>query len=267
MRLIWSIAFSLMLLSSCSNELIYEYPIDYEGTYSEVENFKLVTYNIHGGHGPNGEGDLSSNLMAFKDLLANESIVCLQEVVPEDWNTIKSIFPSYEYRYYLPQQTTKFGCKKQGGNAILSKLPIESYDQALIQTDPGGDKWERKAQYISVRIGFDKEVLHLFHYHNTYNWHDNDSQSEKAGMEKFKDFVLSKNISNTELIVLAGDFNLTFTYVSNILPQLLQVSNQSNWVDHIFTNGSLVDRGRYPTVEQMLSDHWAVWSVVCNLDC
>lgn len=129
----------VFILGGCSNP-IFEFPnLDTE-TEQEVAAFRIATYNIHGGKGPNGEGNVRDNLITFHALLHGEEILCFQEVVPDCWNDVKSVFSDYPHRYFLPQVSTKFGTNKQGGNAIFSKFPIQVFDQQLIQCDPGGDK-------------------------------------------------------------------------------------------------------------------------------
>lgn len=256
-----------LLFSSCEKEPLTEYPFDAEGIHIDVADFRIVSYNIHGGKGPNGEGNLTDNLSAFKNMLQGEAIVCLQEVVPDCWFQVKAIFSDYPYRYFLPQTSTKFGTKKEGGNAILSQFPIEEYGQQLIQTDPGGDKWERKAQYVKIYIGYDNQYLNLFHYHNTYNWHENNSASERAGFEKFVAFVNSTNIDTSEISVLTGDFNISESQVNAIISANDFPYSQSNWVDHIYSNRLLLLKGEYGTYSNLLSDHNAIWAILCNEDC
>ncbi len=256
-----------LLFTGCEKEPLTEFPIDADGTLTDVADFRIVSYNIHGGTGPNGEGNLTDNLTAFRGMLQGESIICLQEVVPNCWNQVKTIFSDYPYRYFLPQTSTKFGTHKEGGNAILSKFPIQAYDQQLIQTDPGGDKWERKAQYVRIYIGNDNQYLHLFHYHNTYNWHNDNSASERAGFEKFVAFVNSMNIDTSEMSVIMGDFNISQSQVNAIIATDDFPFSQSSWVDHIYSNRVLLMKGEYDTYGNLLSDHNAVWAVVCNEDC
>lgn len=257
----------VLIFSACKNGLLFEYPELSEDQEVNLAEFRIVTYNIHGGNGPNGEGAFTENLTAFKQLLNGESIVCLQEVEPDSWNELKNIFSDYAYRYYLVQCSTKFATNKRGGNAIFSRYPIIDFDQRLIQTDPGGDKWERKAQYVRIRIGYNHQYLNLFHYHNTYNWHNDASASELAGFEKFAAYVASKGISSSEMTVLAGDFNVNLQQCRSVLGNGLYPNESSNWVDHIFTNAILLNSGSYPTYTNALSDHDAVWAVLCNLDC
>ena len=257
---------SLITVVGCKKEPLSEFP-SANGTAVESTEFRIVSYNIHGGKGPNGEGNFTDNLNAFKNMLQGEAILCFQEVEPDNWNRLKAIFPSYPYRYFLPQCSTKFGTNKQSGNAILSQFPIESYDQHLVQTDPGGDKWERKTQYVRIYIGNDHQYLNLFHYHNTYNWHENNSASEKAGLEKFVSYVESKSVSNSEMTILLGDFNLNRSQANAIISGTDFPNSESNWVDHIYTNASMLLGGLYDTYGNSLSDHQAVWTVVCNDDC
>jgi len=253
--------------TGCKKEPLTEFPAAANGASVESAEFRIVSYNIHGGKGPNGEGNFTDNLSAFRGMLQGESILCLQEVEPDCWNQLKAVFPEYEYRYFLPQTSTKFGTNKQGGNAILSQFPIEAYGQHLVQTDLGGDKWERKTQYVRIYIGKEHQYLNLFHYHNTYNWHENSSAAEKSGLERYFNYVESKSINPSEMTVLIGDFNLNLTQSNAIISTSDFPNSESNWVDHIYTNAELLLGGIYNTYENALSDHQAVWAVVCSEDC
>ena len=266
-KIITGLAICAGMYSCQKIDLNQEFPIDPSSTAVVVPNIRLVSYNIHGGKGPAGEGTLDQNLTAFTELLEGEHIVCLQEVVPAEWDKIKSLFPTYQYRYFLPQVTTKNKWKKKGGgNAIFSKLPILYYDSKLIQTDPGGDRWQRKAQFVKVQVGGQYEVLNLFHYHNTYNWHHDDSQSEKEGLEKFMSYI-SESIQPDDLVVATGDFNLISFDALQIISEPPFTSYVSNWVDYVFSSSPLLEQNFYPTVELELSDHNAVWAIVCNEEC
>ena len=45
------------------------------------DEFRILTYNIHGGVGGGGEGDLVTNLTAFREtFMRGEDVICLQEV-------------------------------------------------------------------------------------------------------------------------------------------------------------------------------------------
>lgn len=260
----------LALLSSCTNELLTEFP-ETDKPEAPIKEVRMATYNIHGGKGPNSEGTFDENLTAFRDLLQGEDIVCMQEVEPNSWESLKNIFADYPHRYYVEQRSTRFGTDKAGGNAILSKLPISAHSHAIVNTDPDGDKWERKAQYIKVLVGNEHQYLNLFHYHNTYNWHENNSQAEKQGFRNFLTWVVSKDISTAEMTVIIGDFNLSSAQCNQILqedyPELRLTKHASNWVDHIYGEGTSVNDDIYQTRNALLSDHNAVWVLVCNKDC
>jgi endonuclease/exonuclease/phosphatase family metal-dependent hydrolase len=261
-----SVVFVLVVTFSGCNDSLIEYPNTSFDEMPDGSDVRIVSYNIHGGKGPNGEGGFESNLVEFKGLLMGEQVLCFQEVEPECWSALKSIFSDYPYRFYLSQRSTKFGTNKQGGNAIFSKLPIVDYDAQLINTDPGGDKWERKAQYVRLFVGGDANHIHLFHYHNTYNWHHDNSAGEKEGYIRFLNWVESRDVIENEASLLIGDFNLSRNQCLLFLPEKFSYRS-SNWVDHIFVTFPILDDGIYNTVERSLSDHQAVWSVVCNEDC
>ncbi|MGE9270021.1 MAG: endonuclease/exonuclease/phosphatase family protein [Verrucomicrobiales bacterium] len=232
-------------------------------------DFSILTYNIHGGEGPSGEGDPSSNLTAFRDNFMNdEDIICLQEVDNGDcWTAVQTVFSDYPYRYRTINETTgliwPWESQSQTSIAILSKIPFETTNNQLIQTDPGGDEWERHAQYVTVKVG--ENTVHIFHFHNTYNWgEDNGFWSEIEGLEKFRDdYVYDKlgisSLNQADRLVMLGDFNLLYADVSSILPS---TSHEYNGRDHVCSMPVHSQAGRYTTVSADLSDHPAIWATM-----
>ena len=230
---------------------------------------RFVTYNIHGGEGPDGEGDLNSNLSAFKNMLSSEEILFFQEVQPDQVDDVESIFSNFPYSFYTKIESdnywdwSSFSFKKyESGQIILSKIPFVETHSQLIQVDPGGDNWERRAQQIVLDLGASGE-LEFYHYHNTYNWNLDDFASEKEGMEKFRDYVedrmdISNYTSATNLVML-GDFNLLRADVNEIIPS---TSHKYNGRDHINSMVPFTSSGVYSTVAKDLSDHNAVWGVI-----
>ena len=233
--------------------------------------FRVVTYNIHGGVGPDGEGALATNLATFSDtLLKGEDVLCLQEVgaggasnVTADWATVKAAFPDYPHTYQTKNTTTGFiwpwETRLQTSIAILSKHPFESTHSELIQTDPQGDRWERHAQHVQIKVG--EKMVHLFNFHNTYNFFDNDSESEKSGLTKFKTYVLDRvgatSINAAERVIMLGDFNVLQGNVDTIIGA---TSRRSNGLDHVASTESFSAGGAYATAAADLSDHNAVWT-------
>ncbi|SNR16793.1 endonuclease/exonuclease/phosphatase family protein [Tenacibaculum jejuense] len=232
---------------------------------SKEKELQFVTYNIHGGKGPNDEGNLKDNLKAFKKLLKEEKILFFQEVKPEMLKTIKEIFNEFKYVFFTEIQAEKkfwnwssFSWRtKKGGILTLSKIPFYQSHSKEIQKDPGGDRWKRKAQHVSFT--FKNQNIDFFHYHNTYNWNINNFESEKEGMNKFKDYINSRLGSNIEFynnIVVLGDYNL---FVEDVKDIIKTKSHYYDGRDHINSNRKFIKKGKYNTIEMKLSDHRAIW--------
>ncbi|MEP2776746.1 MAG: Ig-like domain-containing protein [Luteolibacter sp.] len=228
------------------------------------EKFRIISYNIHGGKGPAGEGTPQANLTAFRNnFMQNEDVICLQEVDNGDcWTAVQSVFSDYPYRYRTINQETDYyfwETPKQTSIVILSKYPFASTTYQLIQIDPTYDKWERHAQHVTINVG--GEPVNIFHYHNTYNFNTNDWEYEKSGMVKFRDYVYSQlgisSLNNGGRLVMLGDFNLLAANVTAILPT---PAIRSNGRDHITSVPLFNTSGSYATVNADLSDHPALWA-------
>ncbi len=201
------------------------------------DKLRVLTYNIHGGKGPAGEGTPATNLAAFRsNFMQNEDVLCLQEVDNGDcWTAVQAVFSDYPYRYRTINQETDYWfweTPKQTSIVILSKYPFTSTHNQLIQIDPTYDKWQRHAQHVTINIG--GEAVNIFHFHNTYNFNTNDWEYEKSGMTKFRDYVYSRlgitSLSNGGRLLMLGDFNLLAANVTPILPT---PARNSNGRDHI----------------------------------
>ncbi|MGD9420096.1 MAG: tandem-95 repeat protein [Verrucomicrobiota bacterium JB025] len=234
------------------------------GTISE--KFRIISYNIHGGKGPDNEGTPETNLTAFREnFMQNEDLICLQEVDNGDcWDAVQTVFSDYPYRYRTINQETDYyfwETPKETSIAIISKYPFESTTYELIQIDPTYDKWQRHAQHVTVSVG--GEPVHVFHFHNTYNFNTNDWEYEKSGMEKFRDYVYSElgisSLDDGGRLVMLGDFNLLQANVASILPT---PSHKYDGRDHILSVPLFTTSGKYATVSADLSDHPAIWASI-----
>ena len=235
-------------------------------------DFRIVTYNIHGGEGPGDEGDLVTNLTAFRDnFLQGEDVLCFQEVdVGNNWTTLKSLFPDYPYTFQTVNTTTApiffWQSRKQTSCAILSKHPFVTTDSRLIQIDPAVDKWERHAQYVQIQLG--SSLVNIFHYHNTYNFgyrEGNTPSSEREGLEKFRDYVEDRmgitSYTEGKNLIMLGDYNLFQNSVHrDVVPILSTPTRRTNNRDHITATPLNQTGGNYLTVAPKLSDHNAVWA-------
>lgn len=228
---------------------------------------KIMTFNVYGA--------IKSELVDFRDnyLNGDENVLCLQEV--SNVGEVLEVFQSgpshrnedavsaFPYYQSVENYTDKnfWGVRKRNNVVVLSKFPIVRQNSKLIQKDPGGDRWRRHAQYVRLKVSNTKSI-NLFHYHNTYNWHNNSSQSEKAGMVSFKAWVeqiLGTSLStSTPDVYLTGDFNLSSSLCKPILGNSLNYS--SYFVDYVVsTNASISGNGNI-TVPASMSDHRPVWA-------
>ena len=235
--------------------------------YAANADFRVVTYNIHGGKGSGDSTYNRQNIIDFRDnFLQGEDVLFLQEVDFQNgwWDDIKSILSDYPYTYQTINETTKWFTNKETSVAILSKQPFVSTYYELVNTDPTYDKWERHGQHVQIQVG--GELVHIFHYHNTYDPDDgtDTNSSEYAGMEKFRDFILDRinaqALSERGRIVALGDFNINGTMVDTLMPDL--IDKQSDWVDHVAAMFDFENSGVYSTggAGAGLSDHDAVWA-------
>ena len=223
---------------------------------------KVITYNTHGGH-----GDLTKNLARFKALLdGDEHVLCLQEIGPDIWEQVVAAFPEFRYSYKVWQKTTDElypGEKRQiAGGGILSKLPIIEKEEGLIQIDPGGDLWERRAGFVKIQTGKnpDTDFIYLGHYHNTYNWDIDSFRSEKAGMVQFRKWSLEQleasDLSTKTPYILAGDWNLFEKDVTAILSDAPYYYHF--WRDYQHSNLPMLRKKWINTLGNDISDHNAV---------
>ncbi len=55
--------------------------IDNVAIMDSFNELRVLSYNIHGGEGPGGEGDLTTNVTTFRNtFMKGEDVLCLQEV-------------------------------------------------------------------------------------------------------------------------------------------------------------------------------------------
>ena len=229
-----------------------------------LPELRVLTYNIHGGKGPDNEGTPEANLTAFRNNFMNdEDLLCLQEVDNGDcWTAVQAVFSDYPYRFRTINQETDYWpweTPKQTSIAILSKYPFVSTDKELIQVDPQYDQWERHAQHVSIQMG--EDVVDIFHFHNTYNFNDNDWEYEKAGLISFRDYVYTElgisSLDQAERLIMLGDFNLLEANVVSILDT---PAHRFSGRDHICSMPLFSSDGKYATVAADLSDHPALWA-------
>lgn len=243
------------------------------------QDLKIVSFNTQGATKSEME-DFRDNYMA-----SDVNVLCLQEV--SNVNDIKSVFGvgnessgRFPYMTYATNYTKllwmwtqgsfmsppwPYRDRKRTSVVILSKFPIVDRDSKIIQTDPAVDEWRRHGQYVRLKVN-DNKSIDLFHYHNTYNFGNNNDQYEKSGMTKFKTWVegIAGPLSSTSNVFLVGDFNLGNSATVNILGSGLNYKR--SWVDYIVSSSTSINTdGTYYTTSTAisnpaLSDHNAPWA-------
>lgn len=209
---------------------------------------RVTTFNTKSG--------TASNLTTFRDNYLNgDHVICLQEVKQSDWSAIQAVFPNHPYRMLTVKNATALFSFKTECIAILSSLPILESDAKIIQIDPQGDKWQRWAQYVRVDLGGGRSVP-VFHYHNTYNFDENNFASEKSGMQKFHDWILLKtgaaSLAAVPDLVVLGDFNLTSS--ADVLTIMAMPLVRANGRDYLMANAASKASTTLWTAN-VLSDH------------
>lgn len=209
---------------------------------------RVTTFNTRSGTG--------TSLTTFRDnYLNSDHVICLQEVQRSDWNVIQALFPNHPHRLLTVKNATRLFSFKTECVAILSSLPILESDSKIIQIDPQGDRWERWAQYVRIDLGGSRSAR-IFHYHNTYNFDENAFQSEKAGMVKFRDWILQKtgvtSLAAVPDLIAVGDFNLTSSV--DVLAIMSMPLVHANDRDYIMANPVAKARTTLWT-NPALSDH------------
>ena len=240
----------------------------------DYADFMVVSYNIRGGKGSNDNSYNAANIRAFRDnFLQGEDVICLQEVdfLDGEWDgngtgdqeSIVSVLSDYPFTYQTINSQTAFFRFHKTSIAILSKHPLLNKDSHLVQIDPQADRWERHAQHVQVQVG--QNLVNIFNFHNTFNFNENDFESEKEGLEKFESYVETRlgvnSVTQGERLIMLGDFNLFHQDVDEILPS---TDRRSNGRDHICSIAHHSHDGFYTTgaAGADLSDHPAVWATL-----
>lgn len=231
----WYLLFTLLFFFSAS-------------TYADL---RVASFNMNGR---------TEKIPDFKKFLSGEEVVVLQEV--NDIQKTRDQYSDYPYVYTTTNSTTASSFNvKTTSIMVLSKVPFKSTYSELIQTDPAVDKWERNAQHVVLNVG-DGNTINLFHYHNTFNFHENGSQWERTGMRKFATWVKKRlnisDFSSARNVILTGDFNV---YRHHAAQDLTSLECSNVWVDYVCSSIQFLAQGNYDSGEP-ISDHKAVWATL-----
>ena len=170
-------------------------------------------------------------------------------------NTTTARYGIWDPKYWEP--------RPHDHNAVLSKFPFVSTHSQLIQADPGRDQWLRTAEHVRLQIG--AAAIDIFNFHNAYNWFNNDYQYEKSGLVAIRNYVTGLlgvvTVNDGGNLVMGGDFNL---YQDNVVATLLTPGQVDNGLDHFCAVPHLQSTGTYNTIDNLGSDHNAVWGALAD---
>lgn len=233
------VAFLILALCSCEGDFLEDHHVtdhektkfeaiegihfeidDFQSKSNTTENLKIATFNTFGAS--------KSKLQTFKsNLPTGVNVICFQEIV--NVNDIMEVFSSgsshrnedsyssFPYCSVILSKSTNTIWPirdKKGYLVIISKFPIVKQSFKLIQLDPHGDRWERFAQYVKLKVNTDTSI-DLFNYHNT-NRYAGVAPAE-VGIRRFRIFInetlgLSSNstadLDSQHNLFIAGDMNL-----------------------------------------------------------
>jgi endonuclease/exonuclease/phosphatase family metal-dependent hydrolase len=171
---------------------------------------KILSYNIHKGFDWNNR---NYGLQEMKDLiLASEAeIVFLQEVVGKNENFKEKGLIDSQFEFLADEVWPHFSYAQNAlydhghhGNLILSKYPIETFENINISTN----KWEKRGMLVcKIKIPASEDnpkernlfaaCLHLNLLHS----------GRKIQYQKIKDYITLKSAVEDLPFIVAGDFN------------------------------------------------------------
>jgi hypothetical protein len=293
------VTFLILALCSCEGDFLEDHQVidhqktefeaiegihfeidDFQSKSNTTENLKIATFNTYGAS--------KSKLQTLKsNLPSGVNVICFQEIV--NVSDIMEVFSSgsshrnedsyssFPYCSVVLNKSTKNRwpmSDKKGYSVIISKFPIIRQSFKLIQRDPHGDKWERIAQYVKLKVNTFTSI-DLFNYHNT-NRYAGVAPAEE-GIRKFRIFIneslgLSPNstadLNSQHNLFIAGDMNLNAsgsqrTFIENTFGTSL--SYAAYFVDYVISSEIYSNAGvvALPAV----SDHdllWASYSIPTN---
>ena len=113
-----------------------------------------------------------------------------------------------EYPYKTTIVGTDSGIRQDGGLIIVSKWPIEAQEQRIFGGNCSGSDCLSDKGVSYARINKQGKIYHLFGTH-TQAWSTAAGRAvRKVQFQMIKNFINSKNIAETEPVIIAGDLNV-----------------------------------------------------------
>lgn len=175
------------------------------------KEFKILTYNIHGGSGIYFKKDTTESLIEIiKE--SKSDIICLQEF----WKLKKTSKHHIQetLKYYWPYFTfgeNSFFPKYSQGNVILSRFDIVNNHNYLLNSSSK----EQRGLLWTKLLTNDNQGLDIFCVHLSNNYKDN--------LNELNDCIEIIKKHNSKRFILAGDFNDWKNRHTNILKEQLDI--------------------------------------------
>ncbi|MTI53990.1 endonuclease/exonuclease/phosphatase family protein [Geosporobacter ferrireducens] len=226
----------------------------------EINQLKVMSFNIHHGRSKFGAYNLNDVAKVIRD--HNVDIVGLQEVDKSVYRSrfedqIQKLAEELDMHYAYGSNIRILGAEY--GNAILSKYPIESFENVIL---PGNRKEKRGLLMSKIRV--EEEEVNFLVTHLGLN-----REERKKQMQAIDQFI--RFLGNR--VILVGDFNTTdsnidfFNFKKYLIDTAEVFENQyqhtydgfvfKSRIDYIFTTQDFRTM-YYEVLDMDISDHFPV---------
>ncbi|WP_151193480.1 sphingomyelin phosphodiesterase [Cysteiniphilum sp. JM-1] len=205
----------------------------------EANVLNVLTYNVQLNPFYFAVGNTRMNMASERATIIPTKIQHYDVVVAEELfdkahreHFIAGMSKSYPY-HYGPVYPSEVDPRLTSGVVIFSRWPIVQND-ALIYSDCTGSDCGAHKAIQWVKINKKGKLYNIFGTH-TQAWNDEKAIAARdRQFQQIYSFIQSRNIPNTEPVLLAGDLNINWwekdkvQYNRNIMPHVLQAAHWIN---------------------------------------
>ena len=157
-----------------------------------------------------GQPERASNIpLALDHHESKVDIIVLNEVFSNDRTILEALRPVWAHQTRRLSSGWKI---ESGGVFIVSKTPILEEDEFIFTA---GKHWDflaaKGVKYIKTLV--DSTIVHVFgtHLQATYDLeYETYGRVREQQLQELKKFIMKKEISDKDLVVVAGDFNVDY---------------------------------------------------------
>lgn len=204
--------------------------LDIHEFYSPANEINVMTYNIYDlGYRVSHVGQVQRTCRIpgtiAKDF-PDVDVIVFEEVFmfgcwPEKFVFLRELLSFYGFSYFTRNvgERTAFENSTEpdlkftnGGVMIASRYPITDEAQHVYDALEPGSYQQKGVVYAEIvkTVASERKVYHVF---GTHSQHDNSTLQQtirEQQAHEFRSFINSRNISSSEPVILAGDFNMDF---------------------------------------------------------